>query len=125
MDFIKEKSINNISGGERQKVEIASVVAMDPEVILLDEPTSQLDPISADEILNAINKLNKDMGKTIILVEQRLDKSFDMADKILIMQDGRIINEIGKDEINIYIEKINFCLKYRLFLKKLVLKLFR
>lgn len=118
LDFIKEKSINNISGGERQKVEIASVVAMDPEVILLDEPTSQLDPISADEILNAINKLNKDMGKTIILVEQRLDKSFDMADKILIMQDGRIINEIGKDEINIYIEKINFLPKVSIIFKE-------
>jgi energy-coupling factor transporter ATP-binding protein EcfA2 len=118
LDFIKEKSINNISGGERQKVEIASVVAMDPEVILLDEPTSQLDPISADEILNAINKLNKDMGKTIILVEQRLDKSFDMADKILIMQDGRITNEIGKDEINIYIDKINFLPKVSIIFKE-------
>ncbi|WP_040306642.1 ABC transporter ATP-binding protein [Caloramator australicus] len=118
LDFIKEKSINNISGGERQKVEIASVVAMDPEVILLDEPTSQLDPISADEILNAINKLNKDMGKTIILVEQRLDKSFDMADKILIMQNGRITNEIGKDEINIYIDKINFLPKVSIIFKE-------
>lgn len=118
LDFIKEKSINNISGGERQKVEIASVVAMDPEVILLDEPTSQLDPISADEILNAINKLNKDMGKTIILVEQRLDKSFDIVDKILIMQDGRIINEIGKEEINIYIDKINFLPKVSIIFKE-------
>ncbi|MCX7903761.1 MAG: energy-coupling factor transporter ATPase [Caloramator sp.] len=118
LDFIKEKSVNDISGGERQKVEIASVVAMDPDIIILDEPTSQLDPISADEILNSINKLNKDMGKTVILVEQRLEKCFDMADRILIMENGKIINQISKDDINIYINKINFLPKISMIFKE-------
>lgn len=118
LDFIKEKSVNDISGGERQKVEIASVVAMDPDIILLDEPTSQLDPISADEILNAINRLNKDMGKTVILVEQRLEKCFDMADRILIMENGKIINQISKEDINIHINKINFLPKVSMIFKE-------
>lgn len=90
---VKDKVTTEISGGQKQRVAIASVVAMDPEIILFDEPISQLDPIAAEEVLNSIKRLNRDMGKTVVLVEQRLDKCFDMADRIIFMEDGKIIGE--------------------------------
>lgn len=93
LNKIRDKQTTEISGGEKQRVAIASVVSMDPEIIVFDEPISQLDPISAEEVLNSIKKLNRDLGKTIILVEQRLDKCFHMADRIIFMERGEIIGE--------------------------------
>lgn len=90
---IRERSSMNLSGGEKQKLAIGSVIAMDPEVIIFDEPISQLDPIAAEEVLNCISRLNREMGKTIIMAEQRLDKCFEMADRVIFMEDGRIIGE--------------------------------
>ncbi|MBV1820762.1 ABC transporter ATP-binding protein [Clostridium cochlearium] len=91
LNKIRDKQTTEISGGEKQRVAIASVVSMDPEIIVFDEPISQLDPISAEEVLNSIKKLNRDLGKTVILVEQRLDKCFHMADRIIFMEKGEII----------------------------------
>ena len=90
---IKERSTMNISGGEKQKLAIGSVIAMDPEIIIFDEPISQLDPIAAEEVINCISRLNRDMGKTVIMAEQRLDKCFEIADRIVFMEEGRIIEE--------------------------------
>lgn len=99
LNEIKESKTTEISGGQKQKVAIASVVAMDPDIIVFDEPISQLDPISAEDVLNSIKKLNVDMGKTIILVEQRLDKCFHIADRIIFMEDGQIIGEGTPNDI--------------------------
>ena len=93
LNKIRDKQTTEISGGEKQRVAIASVVSMDPDIIVFDEPISQLDPISAEEVLNSIKKLNRDLGKTIILVEQRLDKCFHMADRIIFMEDGEIVGQ--------------------------------
>lgn len=93
LDGIRERSTMNLSGGEKQKVAIGSVIAMDPEIILFDEPVSQLDPVAAEEVLNCIFRLNREMGKTIVMAEQRLDKCFEMADRVIFMNDGRIIAE--------------------------------
>ena len=89
----RSKSIDEISGGEKQKVAIASVIAMDPDILLFDEPTSELDPVSAGEVLNTIKKLNTDFGKTVVLIEQRLDRCFEMASRIIFMDKGSIIDE--------------------------------
>lgn len=105
---IKDKSTTEISGGEKQRIAIASVIAMNPEIIMFDEPISQLDPIGAEEVLNFIKKLNRDMGKTIILVEHRLDKCFDMADKIIFMENASIIGAERKNNIPNYINKKYF-----------------
>lgn len=105
---IKDKSTNEISGGEKQRIAIASVIAMNPEIIIFDEPISQLDPIGAEEVLNFIKKLNKDMGKTIILVEHRLDKCFDLADRIIFMENGVIVGEGKKSNIPKNISKKYF-----------------
>ena len=89
----RNKSIDELSGGEKQKVAIASVIAMDPDILLFDEPTSELDPVSAGEVLSTIKKLNTDFGKTVVLIEQRLDRCFNMASRIIFMDKGSIIDE--------------------------------
>lgn len=82
-----------LSGGQKQKVALASVLAMQPEILLLDEPTSQLDPIAGEEILTVIRRLNEDNGITVVLVEQRLDRCFHLADRVLVMEQGKIISD--------------------------------
>lgn len=96
---IRDKSTQEISGGEKQRIAIASVIAMDPDIMLFDEPTSQLDPIASEEVLSFIKRLNRDTGKTVILVEQRLDRCFDMADRIIFMENGKIIDQGTPDNI--------------------------
>ncbi|MGB9825264.1 MAG: ABC transporter ATP-binding protein, partial [Desulfofundulus sp.] len=81
----------NLSGGQKQKLALASVLAMQPRVLILDEPTSQLDPVSAEEILNVVKRLNEEMGFTVIMVEQRLERCFHLADRVLLMAGGEII----------------------------------
>ena len=82
-------TIPELSGGQKQKVALASVLAMQPGILLLDEPTSQLDPVAGEEILTMVRRLNEDNGITVILAEQRLERCFHMADRILIMEQGR------------------------------------
>ncbi|MCY6957663.1 ABC transporter ATP-binding protein [Clostridium brassicae] len=84
------RDISTLSGGEKQKVAIASAIAYLPRCIILDEPTSQLDPAAAEEIIKLIKKVNEELGITIIIIEQRIDKWFDIADRILVMKEGNI-----------------------------------
>lgn len=85
------KNVSELSGGQKQLLNLASVMAMQPEVLILDEPTSQLDPIAAAEFLEAIKKINNELGITIILTEHRLEEVFPMADKVIAMEKGKII----------------------------------
>jgi len=87
-------TIPELSGGQKQKVALASVLAMQPGILLLDEPTSQLDPVAGEEILTMVRRLNEDNGITVILAEQRLERCFHMADRILIMEQGRIVHDL-------------------------------
>lgn len=80
----------NLSGGQKQKLSLASVLAMQPHVLVLDEPTSQLDPVSAEVILNLVKRLNEEMGFTVVMIEQRLERCFHLADRVLLMEKGRI-----------------------------------
>ena len=105
INHIKSKDTHEISGGERQKVAIASVLAMDPHIILFDEPISQLDPISSEELINCIKKLNRDLGKTIVLVEQRLDRCFHIADRIIFMDNGEVLCQGRPNDIPNIIEQ--------------------
>jgi energy-coupling factor transporter ATP-binding protein EcfA2 len=82
---------NELSGGEKQKVAIASVLALHPEILVLDEPTSELDPQSAEEVLRLLERLNDELGLTVILIEQRLDRVVHLVDRILVMGGGEII----------------------------------
>ena len=83
--------IPELSSGQKQKVALASVLAMQPEILLLDEPTSQLDPVASEEILSIVKHLNEENGITIIMVEQRLERCFHLADRVIVMDKGKIV----------------------------------
>ena len=85
------KKTNELSGGQKQLLNLAAIMAMQPTVLILDEPTSQLDPIAATEFIATLHKLNKDLGLTIILVEHRLEEVYSIADRVIVMEDGGII----------------------------------
>ena len=84
------KSIPHLSGGLKQKVALASILAMQPDILILDEPTSQLDPVAGEEILTIIRRLNEENGITVILIEQRLERCFHLADRFIFMDKGEI-----------------------------------
>lgn len=85
------KDVSDLSGGQKQLLNLASIMVMQPKVLILDEPTSQLDPIAATEFLEIINKINRELGVTVILTEHRLEEAFSMADKVILMDEGRVI----------------------------------
>jgi len=90
IEHLRRRNISTLSGGEKQKVAIASVLVMHPEALILDEPTSELDPKSAEEILQVIKRLNEELGITIILVEHRIDRVLPFVDRVITMENGRI-----------------------------------
>jgi len=96
---LRERAPYELSGGQQQRVAIASVLAMQPEVIVLDEPTSFLDPLSAKKIFEVIHELNRRLGVTVVLVEHRLDLTARYADHIVIMDEGKIVLDGGPREI--------------------------
>jgi len=80
---LRDRRVNTLSGGEKQRVAIAAVLALQPEILVLDEPTSQLDPQAAEEVLVALRHLNEDLGLTVILSEHRLERVVQYADRVL------------------------------------------
>jgi energy-coupling factor transport system ATP-binding protein len=87
---LRQRSVNTLSGGERQRVAIAAVMTLQPRVLVLDEPTSQLDPQAAEEVLDTLVKLNQDLGLTIILSEHRLERVVQYVDRVLYLSgDGQ------------------------------------
>ncbi len=86
-----DKKTTELSGGQKQILNLAAVMAMHPDVLILDEPTSRLDPIAAERFLETVNKINKDLGITVIITEHRLENIFSFADRIVVMDNGKII----------------------------------
>ena len=84
------REVAELSGGQKQLLNLASVMAMQPEVLILDEPTSQLDPISAGDFLNTLKKINRELGTTIVITEHRMEDIFPAADRVAVMEDGRL-----------------------------------
>ena len=107
---------NMLSGGQKQRVAIARVLAMDPEIILFDEPTSSLDPDLAKEVFHTINELKKD-NLTIILVTHQINALKSFASRIIFLHNGDIsvdgstdyvLNECKKEDLRIFLDKVNF-----------------
>jgi energy-coupling factor transporter ATPase len=96
---LKDRPPYELSGGQQQRVAIASVLAMRPEIMVLDEPTSFLDPLGAQVIFEVINRFNKDLGMTIILVEHRLDLISKYASRVMVMDKGKILLDGSPREI--------------------------
>ena len=85
------KNVTELSGGRKQLLNLASIMAMQPSVLILDEPTSQLDPIAASDFLATVGKINRELGTNIIMTEHRLEEVFPMSDCVLGMDGGRLI----------------------------------
>ncbi len=88
---LRNRPISSLSGGERQRVAIGVALGLRPSVLVLDEPTSQLDPLSANDVLHALVRLNEDLGLTVILAEHRLDRILRHADRLTYLDNGRIV----------------------------------
>ncbi len=95
------KSVSELSGGQKQLLNLASVMAMQPEVLILDEPASQLDPIAARDFLSTVHRLNRELGVTIVISEHRLEEIFPLADRAIVMDEGRIIANAKPGEVAI------------------------
>ena len=82
---LRDREIATLSGGERQRVAVAAALALQPSILALDEPTSQLDPWGAEEVLAALNRLNEDLGLTVVLAEHRLERVVAHADRLTVL----------------------------------------
>jgi len=85
------RDVGSLSGGQKQLLNLASIMAMQPEVLILDEPTSQLDPIAASDFLNTVKKINVELGTTVIITEHRLEDIYHCADRVVVMDEGTIL----------------------------------
>jgi energy-coupling factor transport system ATP-binding protein len=85
------KSVNELAGGQKQILNLAAVMTTDPSVILLDEPTSQLDPVAAVEFMDMVGRVNQDLGVTVVLADHRLDEPAALADRIAVLHEGRCV----------------------------------
>ena len=85
------RNVNELSGGQKQLLNLAAIMAMHPSLLILDEPTSQLDPIAASDFLETVKKINRDLGTTIIMTEHRLEDIFPAADNVIVMDQGSVI----------------------------------
>lgn len=85
-----EKDVSTLSGGQKQILNLASVMVMQPDILILDEPTSQLDPIATTDFLNTVYRINRELGVTVIISEHRLEEVIPMADRVIVMDEGEI-----------------------------------
>ncbi|MFR5863244.1 MAG: ABC transporter ATP-binding protein, partial [Flavonifractor plautii] len=85
------KNVTELSGGQKQLLNLASIMAMQPSVLILDEPTSQLDPIAAADFLATLGKINRELGTTVVLTEHRLEDAFLLASRVAVMDRGRLL----------------------------------
>ena len=90
IDGLFDADTADLSGGQKQMISLAGVLAMNPEMIILDEPTSQLDPVSASDFLSTLKKLNEDLGMTIIITEHRLENVIPLCSKLCVLENGKI-----------------------------------
>ena len=90
-----------LSGGQKQLLALASAMTTRPELLILDEPTSQLDPISAGKLIDAVKRINRELGTTVIISEHRIEELFPLADRMIIMEEGSIISDCAPRELDL------------------------
>lgn len=103
-------SPHKLSGGQKQRIAIAGILAMEPDCIVLDEPTSMLDPKGREEVIRAVTKLNKERGITVILITHNMDETVD-CDRVVVMDKGEILTEGTPHEV---FAKVELLKKHRL-----------
>ncbi len=94
-----DKSTAELSGGQKQLINLAAVMVTEPKLLILDEPTAQLDPITASDFINTVKKLNRDLSLTVIIAEHRLEEVIPICDRLVIIEDGRIIASGPPNEV--------------------------
>lgn len=85
------KNVGELSGGQKQLLNLASVMAARPDVLVLDEPTSQLDPIAASDFLATVHRINRELGTTVVMSEHRLEEVYGLADRVVVLEEGRVV----------------------------------
>jgi len=95
------KPVAELSGGQKQLLALASIMALQPSALILDEPTSQLDPIAAGEFLATVGKINRELGVTVVLTEHRLEEAFPLSTRAIVMDGGRIIADGAPREVGL------------------------
>lgn len=108
MEAFREASPNRLSGGQKQRVAIAGVMAMEPDCIILDEPTAMLDPKGRKDVINTVYELNKTKGITIILITHNMDEVID-ADRVFVMDQGKVIMNDNPREVFQRVEELKAC----------------
>jgi len=98
LEYCRHQLPTTLSGGQKQRLVIACALALRPKILFLDEPVSQLDPLGAEEILGLIDRLKRDHAYTIVMIEHRIDETFAKADRIIMMNKGRIVSDASLQE---------------------------
>lgn len=96
---LRDRSIASLSGGQRQKVAIASVVALRPRVLVLDEPTGELDPCSSRQVFSLLKELNEELGITVVLIEQKIMLLCEFASRLMVLNEGKILRQGDTREV--------------------------
>ncbi|MEE0264260.1 MAG: ATP-binding cassette domain-containing protein [Acutalibacteraceae bacterium] len=99
------KDVGELSGGQKQLLSLASVMAMQPSVLVLDEPTAQLDPIAATDFLALLGRINRELGTTVILTEHRLEEAFVYATRVVVMEKGKIICDDIPEQVGLTLKE--------------------
>lgn len=107
IEGIFDKSVSTLSGGQKQILNLASIMALQPSVLILDEPTSQIDPIASSEFLSCVSKINRELGTTVIITEHRLDEIFPLSDRVLVLENGEIVSDDTPVKTGANLKKIN------------------
>ena len=103
---LKDRSIASLSGGQRQKVAIASILALKPQILVLDEPTGELDPRSSRQIFSLLKTLNEEQGITVILIEQKIMLLCEFARQLAVISEGRIVRQGETREVLAHAEEL-------------------
>ncbi|MDD2189457.1 MAG: energy-coupling factor transporter ATPase [Eubacteriales bacterium] len=101
------KDVSELSGGQKQLLNLAAVMAMQPDLLILDEPSSQLDPIAASNFLETVKKINSEIGTTIIITEHRLEEVLPMSDRAVVLDSGRVILDSAPKNVGEELLKLN------------------
>lgn len=101
------RNVAELSGGQKQLLALASVMAMQPSLLILDEPTSQLDPIAAADFLSAVGRINRELGVTVLLTEHRLEEAFPLASQVVMMERGRVLCTGTPEEVGQMLRREN------------------
>ncbi len=90
---LRERTIGSLSGGQRQKVAIASIIALKPQILVMDEPTGELDPRSSRQVFSLLKELNEEHGVTVIIIEQKIMLLCEFARQLAVLSEGRIVRQ--------------------------------